>query len=115
MQASDILGCGNVELKNRPGIEGNRAAHGIDWCENVGEQNRGIDAKKLHRHEGHFRGDGGITKHELDAAHLLFEIAVRRQDAPGLAHEPDRAANCRFAATRGEEQRLSSAHLTSWE
>ena len=58
-----VRGPGHVELEHGSGREGDGAAHGIDGGEDVGEEDGGVDAEHLHRHEGHLGGHRGIPEH----------------------------------------------------
>ncbi len=110
MQAGDVFGAGNVELQHRSRVERDAATHGVYGCEDVGEENGGVDAEHLDRHERDLGGYGGVTEHLLDAARLFLELSVRRQDPARLAHEPDRTTGGYLAATGSQEQRFRSTH-----
>ena len=56
-----------------------------------------------HRLQGHLRAELRLAA-DLDQAPTLAQLAVFRQDAPGLAHEPDRRALDRLASRGAQEE-----------
>ena len=65
--------------------------------QDVAKQDRGVKTEPAHGLEGHFDGQLGIL-HQLDEGVSLLQLAVFRQSAPGLPHQPHRRAIHRLAA-----------------
>src|SRR5690348_11896311 len=55
--------------------------------EDVAEQNSRVETKPAHRLQGDLGGEFGIL-HELHERISLLELAILRQRAPGLSHQP---------------------------
>src|SRR5438132_569277 len=75
----------------------------LDDQENIGEQDRGIDAQTVDGLERHFRRGLGVPA-ELEEPEPLAHRTVLRQVAARLAHEPDGGVRHRRAA-RGAQER----------
>ncbi len=71
-------------------------AHRLENQQQVGEQDRRIDAQPLDRLDHHLRAQGGIFA-QPEKTDLRAQFAVLGQVAPGLPHEPDGDVPCGFA------------------
>src|SRR5262249_20543446 len=79
-------------------------AHRLEHEQDVGEEDRGVDAELpdgVDRHLG--RGIGRLT--QLEKAELLADGAILRLVAAGLPHQPDGRVRRGLAPARGEEGR----------
>ena len=82
--------------------------HPEDRQHDVGEHDRRVDAVDAHGLEGHLRAELGLPA-DLEQVVALADLAVPRQRAPRLAHEPDRRPLDRLQARGFDEER--SSHL----
>ncbi len=73
--------------------------------QDVGEEDRGVDAEPLDRLERDLGGRLGSCA-ELEEAEALAHRAVLGHVAAGLAHEPDRRVRRRLAASGAEQGRI---------
>ena len=78
-------------------------AEGLEHEQDVGEEDRGIDAEPVHRLERHLGGGLGILA-ELEEAAAGPDGAVLGHVAPGLAHEPHGGERGRGAPASLEER-----------
>src|SRR5205807_7413644 len=81
----------------------------LDDQENIGEQDRGIDAQTVDGLERHFRRGLGVPA-ELEEPEPLAHRTVLRQVAARLAHEPDGGVRHRRAARGAQERSIWKRH-----
>ena len=77
-------------------------SEGFGHDQDVGEENGGIDGKPPQRLKRNLGGQSGRA-HHFEKSVLGLELAIFRQVAPGLAHDPDRRAVNLPAGTGGEK------------
>src|SRR5262249_27228637 len=87
-------------------------AERLDQEQDVGEQNRGIDAQAVNRLEGHLGGSLGILA-ELEEAVAGAHRAVFGKEPARLAHQPERREGGSFPAGGTEQWKIGSAHQSS--
>jgi hypothetical protein len=85
-------------------LEGDRAAERVRHDQNVGEQDRGIEAEAPDRLERDFRRKLGREAQIEEAPGTFPQRAIFRQIAPGLAHEPDGWRGLRAAGQHFEDR-----------
>ena len=81
-------------------LERHLAAERVRHDQNVGKENRGVEAKAPDRLQGHFGRPFGREAQVEEASRFRAQRAIFGQIAPGLAHEPHR--RCGLAAA-GED------------
>ena len=79
-----------LELRARAILEPNPAAQRIRHYQDVGEQDRGIEAVASDGLQGGFRRELGRIAELEKVSCLAAQRAIFGQVAPGLAHQPDR-------------------------
>ena len=79
-----------IEPRAFADLEADRAAERVGQHENVGEDDRGVEAETADRLQRHFGGQFRCEAQIEKAAGLGAHVAVFRQIAAGLAHHPDR-------------------------
>src|SRR5476651_108304 len=79
-----------------------RLSHRLGDNKNVAEQNRGVETETANRLQRNFRREFGRLD-ELQKSVFLLELAIFRQRAPGLTHQPYGRAIYRLAARGGKE------------
>ena len=93
-------------LQPRPfaSLERHRAAERVRHDQNIGEQDRGIEAEAADRLQRDFRCKLGREAQIEKAPRALAQRAIFRQIAPGLAHEPHRRRRLRAARQDFEDR-----------
>src|SRR6201987_3520802 len=78
-----------IKLRALAGREAQGLAERMRYDQNVGKQNRGIEAEPSHRLQRHLGGE--FRRHDQieKSAGLLAQRTVLRQITSGLAHQPD--------------------------
>ncbi len=98
------LGVANrVEARAVAGFEGDALAERVGEDENVGEQDRRVEAEAADRLQRRLDRERGVIAKIEKRRGLGPKLAIFRQVAPGLAHEPDRRRFLPLARKRGEE------------
>ena len=95
----------NRRFENRP-LTRNKfqsKPHRIGHCQDVGEENRGIQIKAIHRLQRHFRGVFGRMGQIQEAPRLLARCPVLRKEPSCLTHQPDRRIGHGFLLQRLEK------------
>jgi hypothetical protein len=96
-----------VEARAVARFKGDALAERVRQDENVGEQDRTVEAEPADRLQRRLDGEGGVIAKIEKGRGFRPKIPVFRQIAPRLAHEPDRRRRLPLAGERGEE-RLAS-------
>ena len=93
-------------LQSRPftHLEGDRAAECVRHDQNVGEQDRRIEAEAPDRLERDFRRQFRREAQIEEASGTFAQRAIFRQITPGLAHEPDGWRGLRVAGEHVEDR-----------
>ena len=99
---------GSATTGPTPGDDVEVHADGLERQHDVGEEDRGVDAVPAHRLQGDLDDELGVHA-RLEHPDALADLAVLRQRAPGLAHEPDRRVRHRLTARRPQEGAVGRA------
>ena len=94
-----------LQHRAAPFLEADLLAQGIRHHQDVGEQDRRIEAEAPDRLQRHLGCQHRVVAKVQERARRRPGPAIFRQIAPGLAHEPDRRALQRFAF-QGPDQEL---------
>ena len=97
-----------VEARAVARFKADALAERVGHDENVGEQDRGVEAETADRLQCRLDGEGGVVAKIEEGRGFRPKLAVFRQVAPRLAHEPNRRRRLTLAGERGEE-RFASA------
>ena len=103
-EALDRLGDDRADALDELDVD----AHADDREHDVREEDGAVDPVAPHRLQRHLRAELGLPA-DLEEIVALADLAVLRQRASGLAHEPDRRALDVLAPTRAREKRLGHA------
>src|ERR1700743_3247753 len=79
-----------IETRSIAGLECHWLSERQWHHQDVGEQDRSIEAEAAHRLQRYFGGKLGCKAQIEKASRLLSQWAVLRQIAPRLPHQPDR-------------------------
>ena len=86
-------------------------AERFDDQQDVGEENRAVDAQALDRLERHLRRRVGVPA-KLEEREALTQRAILRQVASGLAHQPDRRVRGGLPSRGAQQREICQRH--SW-
>jgi hypothetical protein len=84
-----------------------RQPHRLERDQQIGEQDRGVEAETPDRLQRHLGGQRGVLA-QLQERHALADLAVLGEVAPRLAHHPQRRLRRRFTTTGPQEQSIGT-------
>jgi len=110
LQTLHVLGAHGRQDRALALAEGDGATERVGDDQDVGEQDRRIEAIAPQRLQRHFRGEGGRVAKVQEAAGLGPRCPVFGKVAPGLAHQPDGRAGLALSG-KDTQERLFTARL----
>src|SRR5690606_10197150 len=93
-------------------LEAKVPAQGMRHDEDVGEQDRSVEAETPDRLQRHLDGEIGIVADVEEASRFLANLPVFGEIAAGLAHHPDRWREDRFSLEDVDDD-ASSGHFST--
>ena len=104
-QSGEILsGLDRRQARALAALEAHALAERVGHHQNVGEQDRGVEAEAADRLQRRLGGEGGRVAEVDEGARRGADFPVFREVAPGLTHQPHRRNRLAFAVQRGEKR-----------